>query len=147
MQNKLKNLIYFTLNFHSQLDCELKNQSPEYIMEKWNKYIGFEIQDNSKINGSQIIGKFYLDRWGQSQYISYDEFSTIYNYLEPISNYDLSELRLEMIVDYFRKFVGDLEMINADIYNNLHPLKLEAVNKWLEIPQNKRYLRLMTLGI
>jgi len=116
-------------------------------MEKWNKYIGFKIQDNSKINSSQIIGKFYLDRWGQSQYISYDEFSIIYNYLENILKYNLSELRLEMIVDYFRKFVGDLEMINSNIYNNLHPLKLEALNKWLEIPQNKRFFNLVILGV
>ncbi len=42
-KTQIDNLIQFCFLFHPSFDCDWSKQSPDYIKEKWNKYIGINV--------------------------------------------------------------------------------------------------------
>ena len=105
-KNQIDNLINFCFHFHSSMGFRMKNDIDwEYVVEKWNKYIGTEATLRilnlilTLETKSFISGKMWLP----------------------------SELIYE-----FTNFIGDPEKINKKRYNGLHPNIKDQIDIWLE---------------
>ena len=66
-KTQLDNLIQFCFLFHPSCDCDWKMQSPDYLKEKWNKYIGIDVTNND-FDKSYFTNNMvnWLKRWNVS---------------------------------------------------------------------------------
>ena len=61
-KTQLDNLIYFCFNFHSTMGVDVMYCSPDYILEKWDKYIGFRALDNEGLSIQDLNATLEDDR-------------------------------------------------------------------------------------
>ena len=55
-KSQLNNLINFCFNFHSVMGVDPFYKSPDYILEKWNKYIGVKpIHNKSFVTNEDLL--------------------------------------------------------------------------------------------
>jgi hypothetical protein len=142
---QLDNLIQFCFLFHPQCDCDWKSQSPSYLLEKWNKYIGIDVShtdfDRSYLtNNTTTWIKFWKvsdEDWvklkrvirfiislGEKPIISTGKYKTVWT---------LSEL-----VDNFENQISPTNQIKTDSYNHAHELIRQEIKRWLETTENSR---------
>ena len=140
----MDNIIGFLFNFHRQCDVELLNQSPSYIREKWNKYIGTKPKSVYDEISNVTISK-WLKRW----HVSNDEFLELKDILYLIlllntksllvryDGYPWNVWDLETLIDTFSSFV-EIKDINNEYYCHSHHLIKMEISKWLDKPENRR---------
>jgi hypothetical protein len=118
---RIHNLFCFNVNFSKFVyNEELWKQSPDYILEKWNHWIGFQ-PDNSDLSYPESLDDFmdkYLKIWK-----NIDGVKNILIYLK------LTEQRLDLMtmVFFFEKYLGPISMISPISTKGLHPNLYEFV--------------------
>lgn len=106
-ENQLYNLIRFVVIFTG----EVNRSSSDYILEKYNKYIGFKPIKNNGAPTERI--KIWEVSWGDSK--------SIKNQLHFLTSINGGK-NLSDIIELFEKHIGPFDMINDIEMSGLHPL-------------------------
>lgn len=113
--NKIKNLLGFNLNLNKFMDVgPLANQSPDYILEKYNHWIGFEpITDYPHYTPDGLVTFFnqYHRLWG-------DEIFNVKRQLLYLM--ETENLKILNMVNSFEKYFGPIDLISSVIKPGLH---------------------------
>jgi hypothetical protein len=120
--NKIINLTKFNVNFSKYVDsCDLLKQSPDYILEKYNHWIGFEPTVEHKMYTPDEMTYFFNQYWKIWRPSSKDinnKLKNILMYLHSTQN-----LCLLTMSEKFEEYIGPLEMISDVKYKKgLHKL-------------------------
>jgi len=151
-----KNLVNFSILMHN---CVINNNTneatmlgydPEYIMEKWNKYIG--VIPTQNINKDNLTKLSVIDKWIKRWHVSDEQVDNMKNilmfiikvnnkhfflrglevdendpsnHIKPNSVWFLSDL-----VELFEEVVGPADDINTELYNHLHPIVAKVITEW-----------------
>jgi hypothetical protein len=114
--NKLMNLIRFNVNLSQYADVgSLERQSPDYILEKYNHWIGFEpVTPHPHYTPDSLHNFFNLYRriWGD-----YDQVRRHLLYL-----YQTKSMNLVQMVFYFEQYFGPIDLISAIEKSGLHTI-------------------------
>lgn len=161
-QEKLKNLVKFSFLFYGNMNKDISLSSCDYIIEKWDRYIGVKPKDNNSLNYKEIIMKKDLtnmdifikneiicrvNRWGIEDY---NKIKEIFYYICIINyksfNYNASNMWLPTdLISEFRKNIGDPNLINDEIdINGIHPLIMDEINYWYDYTEVKKDLITIT---
>ena len=149
-KEQLDNLIYFTFHFHQTMDIKGFECDRDYLIEKWNKYIGvkpksvnlsFEFFSENMIYFHLNIRRWFTkwDKKGEhwNEILPVINFINEINLLDPVGRrYHLHEQQFtkqmtpEDLVMLFNKHIGDEKEINKKEYNSLHQLIRNKVTNW-----------------
>lgn len=166
---QLNNLINFTFLFLMIDEDQLYNlSSPDYIIEKWDKFIGYDIKDYKIISYFEFKEKIEQDIqvfdvvYEKDIYIWFNKWDKKGEYwykIYPILKY-LDEIQMlvrlssrrnlvltpNMIIGSFDKFFN-IENVSKIEYNSLHPVLKKNILNWLSIKKIKReYILLILLN-
>jgi hypothetical protein len=157
-KGQIDNLIHFCFNFHKTMDNNFVNSDPTYIIEKWNKYIGFK-PNLREVELYQDPITDWIMRW-KVDVKQYDELKEIIdfiikvnkkhffprgldtNYINPNMVWSVSEL-----VELFEENIGLSENINEFEYRHTHHIIENTIQNWLSNTQIKRDYNLILLKI
>jgi len=151
--DQINNIIGFAFNFHKQCDINWVKESPDYIIEKWNKYIGTEAISNLfDLESLSPTTKQWIKNWNvsDSKFHEMKEIVYLLNIINtkailiPFNNLNIRQCNLEDLIDEFSKVI-DIEKVNKEFYNHQHALVRREVVKWLNIKENKRAYNLNLL--
>lgn len=141
--NQLKNLIEFTTIFLSG-DLNLRMESSDYYMEKYNKYIGIPLEKSDITTNTY---KEWEKIWGEN-----DNVNNIINYFLSIikksknsnnNKHFLINLTISDLLESFREFIGDPNNINLNRYSYIHPV---VKNIFVDfIRKNSRYIKFLNI--
>ncbi len=70
--NQIVNLYKFNINFSKYADNELMDMSPDYIIEKYNHWIGFTPTVEYKMYTPDDMSTFFLKYW--KRWKSYSQY-------------------------------------------------------------------------
>jgi len=144
--NKIVNLLRFTILFRH----DSYNQSPDYIIEKYDHFIGFEPTVKYRIYTPDHMATFFLKyykRWKVDDSIS-EKIDTILKYL--LSSH--SSIHLLTMVKSFEEYIGELESISSEPKRGLHTNLEDVVNMVIknnlkDLAPILRDLKLKSIGI
>ena len=139
--NRRVNLYYITFlisKYNGGNDVFIN--SPKYIQEKWNRFIGFNSVRSFVPDGiMKYILRRYHTRWAPVR----DPWES--SPVIPIICYLMSDhyLKFDEMIKYFNKYIGPFDRINPKPIIGLHPNNLNYVTKLLEQNSNqiKTFLR------
>lgn len=148
-KSQLDNLIQFCFLFHPQCDCDWKSQSPSYILEKWDKYIGIDVShteyDKSYFTHNSTN---WIKLWNVSNE-DWIKLKRVIRFIVSLSEKPilsagkyLSVWTLSELVDNFENQIAPVSQIAANQYNHTHELINQEITKWLETTENSREYRL-----
>ena len=108
--NQIVNLTKFNVNFSKYVDsCDLLNQSPDYIIEKYNHWIGFTPTVVSKLHTPGDMTDFfnkYCKIW-KLDTECYHKLKNILMYL-----YFTQNLNVITMSEKFEEYIGPMSMIS-----------------------------------
>ena len=120
------------------LDCD-----KDYLIEKWNKYIGVKPKEVNITYEYFLENKTYFHLVIRRWFEKWDKEGKYWNELLPIINF-INEINLldplgrfnsimtpDDLISLFTKHIGDIEEINKQEYNSLHKLINSKVENWL----------------
>jgi hypothetical protein len=127
--NQIVNLTKFNVNFSKFVDsCDLLKQSPDYILEKYRHWIGFEPTIVHKIYTADDMTDFFNKYWKRWGIFEEYELKNILMYLHSTQN-----LSLLKMVEKFEEYIGPLSMISdTPDKKGLHHRTERFVNEVLE---------------
>lgn len=146
MKINIDNFLSFFLIIFTE---RINTLDPDYIEEKYNRYIGIDISNiEIKLTDSE---KFHLKSYITTQcknWVNLDKFKKNRNIIELLFKFRDLELDLEEFLLKFEKEIKqDIDFYFKESSNGLHK-KLENYKKeYYNIPKNKRYLNLIKLGV
>ena len=114
--NQIVNLTKFNVNFSKFVDhCDLLKQSPDYIIEKYNHWIGFEPTVESKLYTPDDMTDFFNKYWklwrkynnGPSTKDINLKLKNILMYL-----YSTQNLSIVLMSEKFEEYIGSMSMIS-----------------------------------
>ena len=131
MKNKIDNLVRYTLFCHKTMYVDMLGNSPDYIIEKWTKFIGFKPSKDSNYysqvsNDTRYIK--YKNRWNLSD-SDFDDISYIMAFTYVINDYGIKNV--SSLIDMFQSNFGSIYNINDVLYNGVHTLLVKAVDDWI----------------
>jgi hypothetical protein len=129
--NQIVNLTKFNVNFSKFIyENDLLSHSPDYILEKYNHWIGFEPTVEYKMYTPDNMTDFFLKYWKRwSSYKKYSvEVKNILMYL-----YSTQRMNLIEMSEKFEEYIGSMNMI-SDIPDKrgLHHKTERFVGEFLE---------------
>jgi hypothetical protein len=158
---KLNNLIKFSFLFHDNMNKDISMSSSDYIIEKWNCYIGVKPKINNLLSYKKLNEKNNLNemdifiknkinnrvnRWGESDYNKIKEifyFICIINY-KSFNNDEYMWLPMNLITE-FKKNIGNPNLIKDEIdIGGIHPLIINEINYWYDYTEVKKDLIIIT---
>jgi len=127
---KFDNILKFATLFLSG-DLNLKQQSPDYIMEKFETFFGKNIKIK-KHTSSNILYKENNKIWKHNDY----RINSIFNFLYDVLNYSknsqvdvcptpsMKNIRCEPVhyIELFNKWIGDFSDIHNEDNGGVHPV-------------------------
>jgi hypothetical protein len=127
--NQIVNLTKFNVNFSKFVDsCDLLKQSPDYILEKYRHWIGFEPTIVHKIYTPDDMTDFFNKYWKRWGIFEEYELKNILMYLHSTQN-----LSLLTMVEKFEEYIGPMSMISdTPDKKGLHHRTERFVNEVLE---------------
>lgn len=149
---QIRNLISFTLMFNKQSGNRLNGSSIEYLLDKFRKFIGTDInkEQHKKSEELEYQLSLYLEKWKgiyNKDYKYTDEyfkFVNLFSYLhETQLRNDYDDVSPEQMIKNFNKYIGDSEKINNDMMYKglLHPLLRDQ----FILPYIKHYERIIKI--
>jgi len=155
---QILNLFEFTALFLYSNSIRL--ESPDYIMEKFHKYIYFTGEPIFKdINVNEIKKHDIRSHYYSTEYNGQEAWSkvwceneninSIFLYLENILYFtpglnNILNITTQQLIDSFTKYIGDIENINKHRYNFVHPLiKQKIYDTWIK--KHERELKLIRI--
>ena len=128
-KEQLLNLINLVINFHKVTGEDLVKQSPDYILEKRNKYIGIKPIKTSFTKNDKMLEWERI--WGESK-----EVEPIIYFLSKVCYRGLTP---SIITDQFESLTGlSLEDINTELYHHFHELNKRFIDRWLSMNEIRR---------
>jgi hypothetical protein len=106
--NQIVNLIKFNVNFSKFIhNNDLLSHSPDYILEKYNHWIGFEPTIECKMYTPDEMTDFFLKYW--KRWGIFEEYSVknILMYL-----YSTRSMNLVLMSEKFEEYIGPMNMIS-----------------------------------
>jgi hypothetical protein len=145
---QLDNLIHFCFLFHPSMDCNWKMQSPDYIKEKWNKYIGIDVRnfddDKSYLTYSNID---WLKRWNVSNE-DWIELKRVIRFIISLSDKPILKYRdvwkPSELIENFENQIGPVSEITQVPYNHIHALIKKEIDRWIDDNIREYNLSLLT---
>ena len=145
---QLDNLIHFCFLFHPSMDCNWKMQSPDYIKEKWNKYIGIDVRnyddDKSYLTYSNIN---WLKTWNVSNE-DWIELKRIIRFIISLSDKPILKYRdvwkPSELIENFENQIGPVSEITQVPYNHIHALIKKEIDRWIDDNIREYNLSLLT---
>ena len=142
--NKIANLLRFTIIYFDKL----YNQSPDYIIEKYDHFIGFEPTVPYRIYTPDNMETFFLKyqkRWG----VNSPKIDMILKYL---LSCQMGPTDLKFRLRKFEEYIGGLELIQSEPKMGFHPNLEDLIesiinNSSEEIKPILRDLKLKSIGI
>jgi hypothetical protein len=134
-KSQLNNLINFCFNFHGSMGVNPFYQSPDYILEKWNKCIGVKtINNKSSVTNEDLL--FWKRIWRKEE--DWAGCREILDFLYDINS--TSCLTPSYMIDSLKKNTGiSINQINDVEYKNLHHLVRKSIDEiWLDDTLVKR---------
>lgn len=146
-KSQLNNLISFCFLFHKSMDMMWINQHPDYIKEKWNKYIGFKPnelelypQDDKTVS--------WLKKWNVSNE-DWEELKEVVNFIRIVNtksfvvpggneNRRFKQWSPSDLIEEFERLIGDKVRISNREVLGLHSLVEKEIEYWLWQTDNKR---------
>jgi hypothetical protein len=109
--NQIVNLTKFNVNFSKFVDsCDLLKESPDYILEKYNHWIGFEPTVEHKMYTPDDMTDFFNKYWKMWRPSANDINNKLKNILMYL--YSTQNLSLLTMVEKFEEYIGPLHMIS-----------------------------------
>lgn len=143
--NQIINLTKFNVNFSEFIDkSDLLSQSPDYILEKYQHWIGFKPTIKCKLYTPDDMTDFFLKYW--KRWGIFEEYSVknILMYL-----YSTRSMNLVLMSEKFEEYIGPMSMI-SDVPDKrgLHQLTERFVDEVLKKNKDnvKVVLRDMKIG-
>jgi hypothetical protein len=144
--NKIVNLTKFNVNFSKYVySCDLLKQSPDYIIEKYNHWIGFEPTVESKLYTPDDMTDFFNKYWklwrkynnGPSTKDINLKLKNILMYL-----YSTQNLSIVLMSEKFEEYIGSMSMI-SDTLNK--PGLHHTINKFVDeiLEKNKNNVKVV----
>jgi hypothetical protein len=137
------------------MDCNPLEHNFDYILEKWEKYIGTKPKENENLDWSVLsaLDRINFDdnrdflikwryKWGLSNYTKIKE---ILYFISIINKKGLYLHTPSGIIDIYTKLIGDPNLINKYEYKHLHVLVEESFNRWKDTLVNNREFKLIIL--
>lgn len=128
--NQIVNLYKFNINFSKYADNKLMDMSPDYILEKYNHWIGFTPTVEYKMYTPDDMSTFFLNYW--KRWKSYSQYEkSVKNILMYL--YSTQSLKATTMFSKFEQYIGSVSMI-SDFPNKrgLHVLTEEFVLEVVE---------------
>jgi len=151
-KSQLDNLIQFCFLFHPSCDCDWSKQSPDYIKEKWNKYIGIDVKHN---HFDPSYFTFNTSNWLKTWKVSNEdwiELKRVIRFIISLSEKPLIKAgrykdvwTLSEIIENFENQISTISEITQTPYNHTHALIKAEIEKWLDTTQNNREYSLSLL--
>lgn len=138
---KIDNLINFVFNFSIEMGNNPYYSSPDYFLEKWDKYIGIEPPFKYSLE-SELVDK-YNNSWVVPDNIK-NKLSPILEFVFEINNHSIWKQSPSTIIDIFSKYFN-FEDIKESDYNGLHKIVQIELEKWKE--NNSRDYNLIKLDV
>ena len=154
--NKIINLLRFTFLFKHNL----YSQSPDYIIEKYDHFIGFEptakyiIYTPDHMAPGEIFATFFLKYYKRWKVDDSKKIDTILKYLLS-SQLSFGSPRInlwETMIKSFEEYIGELEYISSEPKRGLHTNLENIVNSIISnnlkgLTPILRDLKLKSIGI
>lgn len=139
--NKIMNLIRFNVNFTKyENTMRLEKQSPDYVLEKYNHWIGFTpTVENKLYTPDDMINFFnqYWKTWRPGTDNINGKLKNILMYLHSTENMNLLNM-----FNKFEEYIGPVSMINSTSLKGLHAIaEINFVPKVIE--KNKEYITIV----
>ena len=146
--NQIVNLIKFNVNFSKFIhNNDILSHSPDYILEKYNHWIGFKPTIECKLYTPDDMTNFFLDYWKRWRVYKDKYEKEVRNILMYL--YSTQNMNLLVMSDSFEKYIGPMSMI-SDVPDKkgLHHLTERFVGEVLEKNKDnvKVVLRDMKIG-
>ena len=127
--NQIVNLTKFNVNFSKFVDhCDLLKQSPDYILEKYNHWIGFKPTIECKLYTPDDMTDFFLKYWKRWGIFEEYELKNILIYL-----YSTQNLNIVLMSEKFEEYIGPMSMISdTPDKRGLHHVTHNFVDQVLE---------------
>lgn len=130
------------------MDCNWKMQSPDYIKEKWNKYIGIDVRnfddDKSYLTYSNID---WLKRWNVSNE-DWIELKRVIRFIISLSDKPILKYRdvwkPSELIENFENQIGPVSEITQVPYNHIHYLIKKEIDRWIDDNIREYNLSLLT---
>ena len=144
--NQIVNLTKFNVNFSKFIhNNDLLSHSPDYILEKYNHWIGFEPTIECKLYTPDDMTDFFLKYW--KRWGIFEEYSVknilmyLYSTMSTVKGHGRS-MNLVLMSEKFEEYIGSMNMI-SDIPDKkgLHHLTERFVGEVLE--KNKDNLKVV----
>ena len=139
--NKIVNLIRFNVNFTKfENTMKLELQSPDYVLEKYNHWIGFTpTVENKLYTPDDMINFFnqYWKTWRPGADNINGKLKNILMYLHSTQNMNLLNM-----FNKFEEYIGPVSIINSTSLKGLHEIaERDFVPKVIE--KNKEYITIV----
>jgi hypothetical protein len=124
-------------------------QSPDYLKEKWNKYIGIDVTNN-EYDKSYFTNNMvnWLKRWNVSNE-DFAELKRVIRFINSLSEKHILGYKnvwtLSEIIDNFENQIAPVSEITQTPYNHTHALINQEIEKWINSTQNNREYSLSLL--
>jgi hypothetical protein len=126
--NKILNLLRFTVCLNGGgTHTKLLSQSPDYIIEKYEHWIGIEpITDYPHYTPDDLISFFtqYEKTWGKGSSIDVRRH---------LLYFGDTNLNLSRMVQAFERYFAPIQMISSQVKSGLHPLSDKFTKDILEL--------------
>lgn len=144
--SQLNNLIRFCFLFHKSMVMWI-NQHPDYIKEKWNKYIGFT-PNKLELYPQDDKTVTWLKKWSVSNE-DWEELKEVINFIRVINtklfvvsggneNRRFKQWSPSDLIEEFERLIGNKEKISNIEVLGLHPLVEKEIEYWMWQTDNKR---------
>jgi hypothetical protein len=134
-------------------------QTPDYLKEKWNKYIGIDVTNYENITYSLMFDRSYftnnMTNWLKRWNVSNEDFSELKRVIRFITSLSEKPLlkagrykdvwTLSEIIENFENQIATVSEIAQTPYNHIHALIKQEMEKWLDTTQNTREYNLSLL--
>jgi len=145
--NKIVNLTKFNVNFSKFVDhCDLLKQSPDYILEKYNHWIGFESTVEHKLYTPDDMTDFFNKYWKMWRPSTEDINKKLKNILMYL--YSTQNLNIVLMSEKFEEYIGPMSMISdTPDKRGLHHVTHNFVDQVLEKNKDNVKVVLRTMKI
>lgn len=145
--NKIVNLLRFTILFRDNL----YNQSPDYIIEKYDHFIGFEPTVEYNPYTPDLMTNFFLKYYKRWKVDDSKKLDMILKYLLSLQMMTHGNI-FQLMSKKFEEYIGELELISSEpkrgLHTNLENSIVSIIDNNLEgLTPILRDLKLKSIGI
>ena len=144
-RSQLENLIeYYLVMYVNAYNDTLSGMSPDYLVEKFTKYIGPGVTPTVRPFWDQHEREYkrYCQRW------HFESEPLVKQIFMALSDREGRVDTPDALMIWFDKYFSDHASITTDRYSHMNiKIKVEMYDKLLATPPFARYLKILALGV